>query len=97
MKITPTPVTAELTGFFSALVLPFVWSRYGDSASSASIELLAAFLLLVALPAHAFVMGFGRNQMANPRTLDTILLKRIGSWVAGVAVTVVVASMFRAS
>ena len=65
LKITPTPVTAELTGFFSALVLPFVWSRYADSASSASIELLAAFLLLVALPAHAFVMGFGRNQMAT--------------------------------
>ena len=82
---------------FSALVLPFVWLRYADSASFANIELLAAFLLLVALPAHAFVMGFGRNQMANPRTLDTILLKRIGSWVAGVAATVVVAAMFRAS
>ena len=59
------PRHGALTGFFSALVLPFVWSRYGDSASSASTKLLAAFLLLVALPAHAFVMGFGRNQMAT--------------------------------
>ena len=78
-------------------MLPFFWSRYGDAASSASIELLAAFLLLVALTAHAFVMGFGRNQMANPRTLDTALLKRIGSWVTAVAATVVVAATFRAS
>lgn len=96
MKITPTPITAALAGLFSALVLPFVWSRFGGSASSGSVELIVAFLLAVALPAHAFVMGFGRSQVPNPRTLDTALLKRIGAWLAAAAATVVIGDVFRA-
>ena len=96
MKITPTPVTAALAGLFSALVLPFVWSRFGQSDSSASMALIVAFLLAVALPAHAFVLGFGRSQAPDARTLDTALLKRIGAWLAAVAATVVIAGFFRA-
>lgn len=96
MKITPTPVTAALAGLFSALVLPFVWARFGDSGSSGSVELIVAFLLAVALPAHAFVVGFGQSQVPDARTLDTALLKRIGAWLATAAATVVVAGVFRA-
>jgi hypothetical protein len=96
VKITPTPITAALAGFFSALVLPFVWSRFGQPGSSGSLELIVAFLLAVALPAHAFVLGFGRSQAPDARTLDTALLKRIGAWLAAAAVTVVIAGVFRA-
>ena len=96
MTITPTPITAALAGLFSALVLPFVWSRFGGAASSGSMELIVAFLLVVALPAHAFVVGFGRGQVSNARTLDTALLKRIGAWLAAAAATVVIAELFRA-
>ena len=96
MNITPTPITAVLAGLFSALVLPFLWSRFGGTGSVDGIGLVVAFLLVVALPAHAFVLGFGRNQMANPRTLDTALLKRVGAWLVAVAATVAVAEFFRA-
>jgi len=56
-----------------------------------------AFLLAVALPAHAFVVGFGRGQAPDARTLDTALLKRIGAWLAAAAATVVIAGFFRAA
>jgi hypothetical protein len=47
-------------------------------------------LLVVALPAHAFVVGFGRTQAPSARSLDTALLKRIGAWLAAAAgVTVI--------
>lgn len=58
------------------------------------MELILAFLLVVALPAHAFVMGFGRSQRPDARTLDTALLKRIGAWLAAVAATFVFAKVF---
>lgn len=95
MKITPTPVTAALAGLFSALVLPFVWSRFGQPESAGSMELIVAFLLAVALPAHAFVVGFGRNPATNARSVDTALLKRIGAWLATAAATVVISGAIR--
>lgn len=42
--------------------------------------LLVAFLLLVALPAHAFVVGFGHQHVATPGAVDTALLKRGAVW-----------------
>lgn len=96
MKITPTPWTAALAGGFSAIVWPVMWSRFGSSASAGSVELVVATLLVIALPAHAFVVGFGRSQSPGARTLDTALLKRIGAWLAAAAATVLVAAAFRA-
>lgn len=60
------------------------------------MELILAFLVAVALPAHAFVVGLGRSQVPDARTLDTALLKRIGAWLAAAAATVVVAGVLRA-
>ena len=96
MNITPTPITAALAGLFSALVLPSLWSHFGGPGSADSIGLVVAFLLVVALPAHAFVLGVGRSQVANPRALDTALLKRVGAWLVAVAATVTLAEFFRA-
>ena len=95
MKITPTPATAALAGAFSAMVWPFLWSRFGGASTDGSIELIIATLLVIALPAHAFVVGFGPSQGSAPGTLDTALLKRIGAWLAAAAVTAVAWS-FRA-
>ena len=80
MTINPTPVTAAAAGFLSATLWPLAWSRYGGGDSSFSIELMVATLLLVALPAHAFVVGFNYRQAADGRALDLPLLKRVGSW-----------------
>ncbi|SDO65808.1 hypothetical protein SAMN05216303_10226 [Rhodoferax sp. OV413] len=96
MNITPTPLSAALAGLFSALLLPVLWSHFGGSGSADSIGLVVGFLLVVALPAHAFVLGFGRSQVTNPRTLDTALLKRIAAWLVAVAATVAVAEFLKA-
>lgn len=59
MRITATPLTAALAGLFSALVWPRLWPLFGDSGSSGSIGLVVATLVVIALPAHAFVVGSG--------------------------------------
>lgn len=87
MKITPTLLTAALAGGFSALTWPLLWARFGQASSSGSVELIAGTLLLVALPAHALVLGFGYRQPAAS-ALDVSLLKRIGAWIAAAAATV---------
>jgi hypothetical protein len=87
MKITPTPVTAALAGAFSAITWPILWMRYGQSDTSGSMELIVATLLVVALPAHALVMGFGYRPEAHSRKLDTVLLKRVGAWLGAAFLT----------
>lgn len=86
MKITPTPLTAAFAGFFSALTWPLLWKHFGQATSSGSVELIAGTLLLVALPAHALVLGFG-HRTSPTAGLDTAMLKRIGAWLAAAAVT----------
>lgn len=93
MKITPTPVTAALAGFLSALVMPYLWTRFSDSGTD-SISLVIAFLLVVALPAHAFVVGFDRSQMNNSNKLDKALLQRVGAWLAVAILTVGIGAVF---
>jgi hypothetical protein len=79
VNFNPTPVTAALAGVFS---------KYGQVESSGSVELIAGTLLLVALPAHAFVMGLAYRQAPGAKGLDTALLKRVGAWLGAAAITV---------
>ena len=95
MKITPTLLTAALAGIFSALVWPMIWSRFGGAATSGTVELIVGTLLVVAFPAHAFVVGFGQGQSAGPRTLDIALLKRIAAWLVAAVATVAVTGALR--
>ncbi|MBC7957135.1 MAG: hypothetical protein H7Y33_14840 [Cytophagales bacterium] len=92
MKLTPTPINAAIAGAFSGLVMPILWSRFGND----STNLVVAFLFVVALPAHAFVVGFSRSQPANPRALDTALLKRVGAWLGAAAITMAMAQALSA-
>jgi hypothetical protein len=64
--------------------MPFVWSRFGND----SMAVIPAFLVVVAVPAHAFVVGFGHSLPADGRKLDTALFKRVAAWL-GAAVAVV--------
>lgn len=97
MTIRPTPITAALTGIASAILWPLAWSRYGGAAASAfNFELVLATLLLIALPAHAFVVGFGYRQAPAAQGPDVALLKRVGSWLAAAAATAVAMALFRA-
>jgi len=84
LKITPTPITAALAGVIAGTAMPALWLRLAND----TMLLVVAFLLIVALPAHAFVVGFGHNQMANARTVDTALLKRAGAWLFSAALAI---------
>ncbi len=84
-NIRPTPWTAAFAGAVAAIAWPFLWAKFGGPGEQGGFELVVATLLVIALPAHAFVIGFGRSQAAFARTLDTALLKRIGAWLAAAA------------
>lgn len=89
MKITPTPLTAALAGIVAAVAWPILWSRYGAPSSGGSVEFIVGTLLVVALPAHALVVGFGSSGKTGARALDTALLKRVGAWLVAAAGTAV--------
>jgi hypothetical protein len=85
VNISPSPITAAATGAFSALALPLLRNWFGGDAGL-SIPFLIALVLTVALPAHAFVVGFQGGVAPGTRSLDTALLKRIGAWLGAAAV-----------
>ena len=85
VNIRPTPLTAAVAGVVAAIAWPVVWAKFGGPATEGGFELVVASLLVIALPAHAFVVGFGRSPELPARTLDTALLKRIGAWLAAAA------------
>ncbi|UUX95549.1 hypothetical protein [Aquabacterium sp. J223] len=92
MTLTPSPLTAALAGAFSALVMPVLWPRLVDD----SLWLVLGFLLVVAFPAHAFVLGLGQAPSARPGTLDKALLKRVGAWGLAAALVLLVTWGLRA-
>lgn len=71
--------------------MPLLWSRL----ASDSTALVVAFLLVVALPAHAFVAGFGWQHTAS-KTLDTALLKRVGAWLLSAVVATAISQALNA-
>ncbi|MFT3957088.1 MAG: hypothetical protein QM722_22735 [Piscinibacter sp.] len=85
VNIRPTPLTAAIAGVVAAVAWPFLWARWGGPGDAGGFELIVATLLVIALPAHAFVVGFARPQADSARSLDTALLKRIGAWLAAAA------------
>lgn len=91
MKLTPTPFTAALAGALAGIVMPLLWLRL----ASDSMSLVVAFLVVVALPAHALVIGFGRSQAPDARTVDTALLKRVAAWLLTATVTTVISQAIR--
>ncbi len=94
MNISPSPVTAALAGTFAGLVMPELWTRFaGDS-----VFMLGAFLLLIALPAHAFVVGFNssRHRADGAKSVDIPMLKRVGLWLLAAVVVSTVSQALRA-
>lgn len=87
VNIRPTLLTAAMAGIVAAVAWPFVWAKFGGPAAAGGFELIVATLLVIALPAHAFVVGFVRTQESSAHTVDTALLKRIGAWLAAAAAT----------
>ncbi len=95
MNLVATPVSAAAAGAFSAITWPVMYSRFYDPGSTFDIGLLLGTILLVALPAHAFVVGFRRTRPTDPRVLDTDLLKRVGAWLGAALLAVGVTTLLR--
>ena len=95
MNVTATPVTAALAGVFSGLTWPMIWPHVTGTEASATLWLVLATIVLVALPAHAFVLGFQRSETPGARSLDVALLTRIGTWLVGGVVTALLVAAFR--
>jgi hypothetical protein len=87
MNLRPTPYTAAAAGVLAALAWPWVWGRFGGPSSDGSVELMLAMMLLVALPAHACVVGFQSHAPSGSRKVDMDLLQRIGAWLGAATVT----------
>ncbi len=87
MKITPTLLTAALTGCLSAFSWPLLWPLFTDPGATGSMWPILGMLVLVALPAHAFVFGFGGSPTQQSGKVDVGLLKRIGAWLAAAILT----------
>jgi len=95
MSLTPTPFTAALSGVFSGLTWPLIWPFFQGPAALGSLWLMLGTVVLVALPAHAFVLGFKRRQMVGAEMTDSALLVRVGAWLACAAIAAVLVSMIR--
>ena len=92
-----TPVTAALAGIFSGLTWPVIWPLVARTEASSTLWLVLATILLIALPAHAFVLGFQRGAATGARGLDAALLARIGAWLAAGIVTALLVAAYRGS
>ena len=97
MSSAPTHVSAALAGAFSGLSWPLVWPFVSGTDSSTTLWLVLATIVLVALPAHAFVIGFRPRQDAGARSVDVALLARIASWLAAGVLTALVVAAVRGS
>jgi hypothetical protein len=96
MTLTPSPLTAALAGAFSAIAWPMLWTATHDPASMFSLWLVIGTVLVVALPAHAFVMGFSRPVSgAGGRAVDIGLLVRVLAWVVAAMSTVGITHLLR--
>jgi hypothetical protein len=95
MSVTPTPVTAALAGVFSGVTWPLVWPLVSATDASATLWLVLATVGLVALPAHALVLGFQRTQATGTRSVDVALLTRIASWLAAAILAALLVASLR--
>lgn len=95
MNLTPTPLTAALSGMFAGLTWPLIWPLVQGEGAADSLWLMLATVVLVALPAHVFVLGFKRKQVVGAGVMDSALLIRVGTWLACAACSAVLVS-FRA-
>ncbi|HEV7270432.1 hypothetical protein [Pseudoxanthomonas sp.] len=84
MKLTPTPITAAITGLFAGIVMPLVWPHLGEE----TLNWVFAFLLVIALPMHVLVVGFNVPRESRPAgALDVALLKRVMIWLTTAVAT----------
>ena len=93
MSFSPTPVTAALAGVFSGLTWPILWPLLRDPESS-TLWLMLGTIVLIALPAHALVLGFQPRPGPRAGAMNRGLMVRIGAWLAAGTVTALALAAF---
>jgi len=91
MQIRPTPVTAAVAGVFSALVMTVLWPRLGED----TLNWILSFALVIALPLHVAVVGFGRARPPGSGA-DPALSQRVAVWLLAGLVTLGAGQLFPA-
>ncbi len=97
MNLTPTPVTAAMAGAFSGLTWPWVWPYFSGVAALDTVWLMLGTVVLIGLPAHAFVLGFRPARPVVAKAVDAALLLRVASWLASAVTAALVLSALRGS
>ena len=92
VKVQPTPITAAAAGAFAGIVMPVLWRWLAAD----STLLVAAFLVVVAAPAHAFVVGLGQRQISREGAVDVALFKRVAAWLCAALVTAAISQALAA-
>jgi hypothetical protein len=95
VNLPATPVTAVLAGVFSALTWSVLSPLLTDPRPSSTAWLVGGVLLLVAVPAHLFVIGVGEGKSFGERTLEPAFQKRLVCWLVAAAATTGLASLWR--
>ena len=95
MNLPATPITAALAGVFSAVAWTFLWPLLVDERPSSTIWLVGGTLVLIAIPAHLFVVGTGHGKSFGERTLEPAFQRRLISWLAAAALTTILATLYR--
>lgn len=89
LQIRPTPVSAAVAGVVSALVMTVLWPRLGED----SLTWVLAFVLVIALPLHVFVVGFGRAREPGSGA-DPALIRRVAVWLLAGLATLGIGQLF---
>lgn len=92
LKLSPSLITAALAGLVAGTAMSLLWVRLAND----TMLLLVAFLLLVALPAHAFVVGFGHRHTTTADSVDSALLKRGVVWLLAAVLAIGVSQALQA-
>ncbi len=83
-----TPWTAALAGAFSAVAWTYLSPLLTDERPIGMVLLIAGTLLLIAAPAHLFVIGVGGGKSFGERSLEPAFQLRLAAWLAaGIATT----------
>lgn len=81
----PTPpLTAAIAGVFAGVAMPLIWPKLGDE----TLNWVFAFLLVIALPMHALVVGFKPPREAGQGGSNSALIKRVAVWLAAAVAAV---------
>jgi len=81
VNIRPTPWTAAFAGAVTAIAWPLLSARFAGQSDGLGLDRIIVALLVIALPAHLFVVGLKRSADAPANKVDIAMAQRILAWI----------------